>query len=884
MKLSSFSLIENTDDAQDLGNLIERFNRTKRDYPRDRSVAELFAEQATTHPDKVALSMNGENLSYGALERRANRLAHHLVDKSGVTEGSLIGVALERSFDLVVAMLAILKAGAAYLPLDPGYPGERLRFMLGHSGAKALVTSSGFCDTLSEDALPGILLDRDAAEIARAPETPIKFSSQSAPGNRLAYVMYTSGSTGRPKAVAIPQRAIVRLVRGADYADFGADQVFLQYAPVSFDAATFEIWGPLLNGARLALAPGGKQSLAALGGVIGQEGVTTLWLTGGLFNVMIDEYPDSLRPLRQLLVGGEALSVAHVRKALEILPRCSLINGYGPTENTTFSCCYQIAPADYRSAIPIGSPIANSSAYILDEQQQLLPPGTAGELYVGGDGLALGYWNDPALTAERFIANPFNAGEQLYRTGDLACWRGDGSIDFLGRMDDQIKIRGFRIEPGEIEFSLQQYPGVTGAVAHVWSAGKSCGSDDRRMLVAHFTAREIVDEPALRHHLVATLPPFMVPTHLIQIDALPLNPNGKVDRTALPPPGNNGAAETRGSEPPSGETETGLAGIWEELLGHSPVGATDDFFELGGHSLMAAKMVAAMEKRFGVTLPLTSVLTHPTVRSLASILLDAAAFGNAAIDLTLVQLSVSSGGKPVFALPPGTTDALSYGRLARDLEGFDFHAFNFIEAETRIDDYADLIAEVDPEGPHILFGYSGGGNLAFHVALELERRGRCVSDIVMLDSSRFLKCFVFPEEEADRLARSVLEADGVSSIVSGTVLRDKLYRRVRRYYAFLSSITETRPIKANIHLVACPSGEDEYRDTAGTLIASKAAWADVTIGTFHRHDGKGDHGEMLLEPHFGANAALIKSILLSAQVPDEGPEPSQTSPKLRSFR
>mgnify|MGYP003113306743 CR=1 FL=1 len=868
MKLSSFSLIEQTGDTDDITALIDGFNRTTRDYPRDSTVADLYAEQASARPDATAVSAGGQTLTYRALDLRSNRLAHYLKDTVGLSDGALVAVCLDRSPELIIALLGILKAGAAYLPLDPTYPADRLRFMLEHSGASALVTRADCSGNLPESDVRQILLDRDGPGIARAPDDPLPATTGDGAGGRLAYVMYTSGSTGRPKAVAVPQRGIIRLVRGAEYADFGTDQVFLQYAPISFDAATFEIWGPLLNGARLALAPPGKQSLADLGSVIAREGITTLWLTGGLFNVMIDEYPQSLKPLRQLLVGGEALSVPHVLKALKALPNCRLVNGYGPTENTTFSCCFQIAPGDYRGTIPIGSPIANSTAYILDGEMRHLPPGVAGELYVGGDGLALGYWNDPALTAERFVANPFapveSHGERLYRTGDLACWRSDGSIDFLGRLDDQLKIRGFRIEPGEIETAILQFPEVTGAVAQAWNTGKAAAKEDHRMLIAHYVAEDgadEIDEDALRTHLRATLPDFMVPTHLIRVDKLPLNPNGKIDRGALPPPIPQPDKDDAAFEPPSGETEAALATLWEELLGLSPVGAHDDFFELGGHSLMAAKMVSVMEKQFGVTLPLTSIFTHPTVRQLAGAVLDAARFGNASIDQPCVRLSPEPGGRPIFALPPGTTDALSYGRLGGDLAGFTLHAFNFIEAETRIGDYADLIEQRDPDGPHLLFGYSGGGNLAFHVARELERRGRPVSTIILLDASRFLRCFDFPEEEADRLTSAVLEADGVADIVSSSILRDKIQRRVRRYYAFLSSITEEAPIDADIHLISSPTGEDEHRDEAGNLIASKPAWAEVTLGAFHRHDGHGDHGDMLLEPHYSANAALLEKIL-----------------------
>ena len=303
--------------------------------------------------------------------------------------------------------------------------------------------------------------------------------------------------------------------------------------------------------------------------------------------------------------------------------------------------------------------------------------------------------------------------------------------------------------------------------------------------------------------------------------------------------------------------------MWEDLLGVSPIDAQDDFFALGGHSLMAAKMVSLIEKQFGVSLPLTSIFTHPTISQLAGAVLDAAAFGNISIDQPCVRLSPKPDRQPLFALPPGTTDALSYGRLGGYLAGFTLHAFNFIEAESRIGDYADLITEHDPDGPHLLLGYSGGGNIAFHVARELERRDRPVSAIVLIDASRFLRCFDFPEEEADRLTSAALETDGVADIISSSILRDKIRRRVRRYYAF-SPQSSRMPIKADIHLISNPTGEDEYRDEAGTLIASKPAWAEITSGRFHRHDGNGDHGDMLRDPHFRNNAALLENILHAA--------------------
>jgi amino acid adenylation domain-containing protein len=857
MKLSSFNLVGDAEEQDSVRTLIDSFNQTARTYPSNSTVAELFSEGAVSQPETIAITFNGEALTYGDLDRRSTSLAHYLTERLSPVEGSLIAVGLERGTDLVVALLGILKSGAAYLPLDLDYPEQRLRFMLEHSHARAVISRSDLADKVPSCGAEIVLMDVDQMQVNAFDNASMP--AVSANGSSLAYVIYTSGSTGQPKAVAVPHRAIARLVCNTDFVDLSPNQVFLQYAPISFDAATFEIWGPLLNGARLAIAPSGQQSLVSLGTLIESERVTTLWLTAGLFNVMIEENPEALRPLRQLLVGGEALSVTHIRKALELLPDCRLVNGYGPTENTTFSCCYRIEPADYKTSIPIGPPIANSTAYILDEERRLLPPGTTGELFLGGDGLAIGYWNDPQLTAERFEPSPFAAGQRLYRTGDLACWRADGTIDYLGRVDDQIKIRGFRIEPGEIEAALMQHPAVSNAVVGTHERGKG-----QRMLVAHFTANAGVDADEVRGHLLANLPEFMVPSHIIEIETIPLNPNGKVDRSALPAPTLDVNDACRQDALPSGDTESRLVDIWRELLELDEVGTRDDFFGLGGHSLLAAKLVAVIEKDLGITLPLTAVFTHPTIHSLAGALLDDAQFGNESVDQPRVALNGVNGRRAVFALPPGTSDALSYGRLASQLGAFDVHAFNFIEAESRLGDYADLIVEADPAGPYLLFGYSAGGNLAFHVALELERRGRRVSDIVMLDSSRFLRRFAFPEAEPDRLAQEFLGADSVMQVANSSVLRDKVRRRIRRYYAFLSSIVDDEPVAANIHLIRSPGSDEVYRGEDGAIICSQPAWADITRGTFTCHDGTGGHGEMLLEPCFRDNARLLEDIFKQA--------------------
>jgi amino acid adenylation domain-containing protein len=443
--------------------VVEEWNQTATEYPREKTVHGLFEEQARRTPHAVAVELGDERLTYRQLNDRANRLARYLA-RRGVGPDVLVGLCVERSLEMVVGLLAILKADGAYVPLDPGYPRERLEFMLEDTGARVVLTQQSLLESLPEGPFERVRLDADWPEIDKeSGEDPHSRASSES----LAYVMYTSGSTGIPKGASIRHLSIVRLVRKTDYAAFGPEEVFLQFAPISFDASTFEIWGALLNGARLAVMPPGLPSLEELASAVKRHGVSTLWLTAGLFHQMVETQIDGLRGVRQLLAGGDVLSTPHVEKALRELPECRLINGYGPTENTTFTCCYTVRRDEsLRGGVPIGRPIANTRVFILDRRMHPVPIGVPGELYIGGDGLARDYLRRPDLTAQKFVPNPFATGtpERLYRTGDRTRYRADGTIEFLGRIDEQVKIRGFRIEPGEIEAALGQHPAVAASV------------------------------------------------------------------------------------------------------------------------------------------------------------------------------------------------------------------------------------------------------------------------------------------------------------------------------------------------------------------------------------------------------------------------------------
>jgi amino acid adenylation domain-containing protein len=460
-----------------------------------------------------------------------------------------------------------------------------------------------------------ICLDTDWEKIAKeSSENPVSGVTP----ETLAYVIYTSGSTGRPKGVEVPHRGVVRLLFGVDYVQLDANQTFLHLAPISFDAATFEVWGALFHGGKCVLFPGKVPTTKELGEVLKKNRVSTLWLTAALFNTVVDEELQAISEVTQLLIGGEALSVPHVGKGLAVLSKTEIINGYGPTESTTFTCCYKIPPRldERRSSISIGRPIANTEIYLLDSYLSPVPIGVRGEVYIGGDGLARGYLNRPELTAEKFIPHPFSIkpGARLYRTGDLARYLGDGNIEFLGRMDDQVKIRGFRIEMGEIEAVLSQHPMVEQCVVVV----REDSAEDRRLVAYVVSAPDqVCTNNQLRSYLRAKLPEYMMPSAFMFLESLPLTPNDKVDRKTLPAPDPSRPELEERFAAPRSPIEEIIAEIWAGVLKVEKVGIQDNFFDLGGHSLLATQVVSRVREAFQTDLPVRALFEAPTVAALA---------------------------------------------------------------------------------------------------------------------------------------------------------------------------------------------------------------------------------------------------------------------------
>ena len=593
--------------------ILVEWNDTETDYPRTECIHELFEAQVERRPEAVAVIFEDQQLTYAELNRRANQLAHHLREL-GIGPEVLVGICVERSLEMVVGILGILKAGGAYLPLDPAYPQERLAFMLADTKAPVLLTQAHLAEVLPQHQAQLVCLDMDWQTIAQASTDNL---ANNVTTNNLAYVMYTSGSTGRPKGISIIHRSIVRLVKKTNYAKLTEAEIFLQYAPISFDAATLELWGSLLNGGLLVVPPAQTLSLEELGQILQRYRVTTLWLTAGLFHLMVDQQLENLKNVRQLLAGGDVLSVPHVKKFLETLGGCTLINGYGPTENTTFTCCYPMTDVSQIGAsVSIGRPIANTQVYILDRYLRPVPVGVPGELYIGGNGLARDYFNRPELTAEKFIPHPFSdkPGDRLYKTGDLVRFLPNSNIEFFGRIDHQVKIRGFRIELGEIETALGQHPAVREAVVVV----REDQPGDKH-LVAYIVC-DVEKVPAsreLRSYLKEKLPDYMVPTTFMLLKTLLLTPNGKIDRRVLPAPEILRPELGETFVPPRNPIEGMIAAIWAKVLGLEQVGVYDNFFELGGHSLLATQVISHLRHTFQFDLPFRSLFEAPTVADLA---------------------------------------------------------------------------------------------------------------------------------------------------------------------------------------------------------------------------------------------------------------------------
>ncbi len=865
-------------DAAERERLLVAWNDTSLDVPATTLSAAFFAQAART-PERIAVVCAGTELTYAALTRRIVRLARVLRDH-GAGPGQLVGLHVERSADLVTAVLATLATGAAYVPLDPAFPAERLAFVLEDARAALLVTEHGSADGLAFDGPRVDLAQALAGEDARADDSKNASDSpqnRSADPRSLAYVLYTSGSTGRPKGVAIEHDAVLNLLAGIDRElRVHADDTLLAITTLSFDIAALELFLPLLRGARVVVATSEEATdPVRLAARLDEVGATVFQATPVTWQLLLESGWNGRRDLRALC-GGEAMPRDVAQRLLERTG--ALWNVYGPTETTVWSTCHRIERVDRE--IPIGRPLANQRVYVLDERGEPVPPGVPGELWIAGRGLARSYLRRPELDLERFHPDPFGPGGRMYRTGDLARWRAEGVLEHLGRADQQVKVRGFRIEPGEIETLLRRAPGVEAAVV----VARALADDTR--LVAYIAHGEQTppDVATLRSALASTLPDYMVPSAFVLLERLPETPNGKVDRRALPAP--ELARDGVGARyaPPENDLELGLVAIWERLLDVHPVGIQDDFFLLGGHSLLAIRLVGEVETAFGKRLPLTELFRAPTVAGVAAALTR---IDGASSTPGVVALRAEGDAVPLFLLRGIFLYRDLAERLAAGRAVYGVHVQAELEAlaeggsaatiDELVEAYRLEIQRLRPTGPYLLGGVSFGGVLAFELARALRARGEEVALVAVLDT-------LLPGAERRRLLSWLRHQ---LALAASRGPRDVLDRwRARRGAQGLlgpelrnddGATTDLRRARARLVQAATrgyvPAPYDgalalfratDRTRTPGWEVTPELGWRGVARGPFAIHDVPGDHLGMLREPDVALLAERLQAELVRA--------------------
>ena len=739
--------------------LIYDFNDTTVEYPKDRSIVDLFEEQVAKTPDATAVIFGDFKLSYLQLDQRSNQLAHYLKSR-GVKSETLVPICVERSLEMIVGILGILKAGGAYVPVDMKLPEERIKFMLKDTRAVVVVTDKA-CKLKIQTKEKFVIIELDDSVIKLQ---PVERLAVPLGADNLAYIIYTSGSTGKPKGVMVEHGNVLSLVKGIDYVSIHQNDILLSTGSFSFDATTFEYWGMLLNGGQLVLC----QEITLLNTIllkkeITNRGVTKMWFTSSWFNQIVETDITVFENLQTILVGGEKLSHHHINQVRQKYPFIDIINGYGPTENTTFSSTYKITEKSISSDIPIGRPLSNRRAYVLNEQHQLAPIGSEGEICLGGAGLSRGYLNQAKLTGQKFIADPFSkeTGGRLYKTGDLGRWLPDGNIEYLCRMDDQVKIRGYRIEPGEIESVLRQCVLVRQAAVLAKE-----DAEHNFQLVAYVVPEGTFEREAIVVYLKNKLPDYMVPVRWVNLENFPLTRNGKIDKKALSVFEGNEVSDKK-YEAPSNDLEASLAELWKKLLSVEQVGRQDNFFELGGHSLLAMRLISAIRSEQKVEVPLTDIF-EATIQSLAikirnqqsitklspcesqiknkvSLSLSQAWQITQRVEKGLVEWDLNGIGKymmpiqktgakiPFFGIISYDSFRLLSNFMPKDQPLYYFPPTQSSSVEDIASHYVKEIKLVRPSGPYCIGGFCAAGMIALEIARQLKAQGDEVSALILFE-------------------------------------------------------------------------------------------------------------------------------------------------------
>ncbi|QDX94098.1 amino acid adenylation domain-containing protein [Brevibacillus laterosporus] len=818
--------------------LLIDWNRTWHPFSDDACIHQLYEAQVEKAPDQIALRYGDQTITYQELNKRANQVAR-LLKKRGVERESLVGLYMERSIEMIVGLLGILKAGGAYIPIDPIYPIERIRHILQDSGLQIVLTSQHLKELMSNEGRECICLDSEQEAISCEDNRNLPIQASA---HNLAYVIYTSGSTGNPKGVMIEHRGLCNITEDTiNTFHITSASKLIQFFSISFDASAHEIFSSLCAGASLCLtSPDVRAGGANLLAFLHENQITTMFITPSVLATLSpDDLPDSLQTV---LSAGELCTVDMAEWSNGSR---NLYNGYGQTETSIITTAHLCTKASLPSQV--GRPFANMQVYILDDSLNPVPIGVKGEIYVGGIGVARGYMNQPELTSTKFVPHPFTTDQsaRLYRTGDLGRFLVDGTIEYLGRLDNQIKIRGYRIELDEIGNVLVQHPSVDQAVVSVHN-DKS--NNDRLVSYIVLEEGQDVSSADLRTYLQQKLPDYMVPHYYIFVDSLPKTTNGKINRALLPALEESFSQNTIDYVPPKNEWEDKLARIWGQVLNLEQVSVEGNFFDLGGHSLKTAEMVDKIKETFHVELLLLNVFEYPTVRQMAVLLEKGIVHAKPFISF----LDYSNPTKEVICFPPIAGQGVLYKALHQKLSACTIHAFDFIAREDRIEQYLHHIKEAQSEGPYVILGYSAGGNLAFEVAKTMEERGLTVSDMILIDAPRRVKAL---QLNVEKVQTEAVEIANLMAQHLGESIRSVTHQTIdliKDYYDYTNEVINDGILSANIHFIT----------STETTSENIQSWETATINQFYVYKGAGEHIEMLIHPdHLAENARIIATIL-----------------------
>ncbi|MBF0318975.1 MAG: amino acid adenylation domain-containing protein [Nitrospirae bacterium] len=826
-------------------------------FPTDKTIVDVFIERAANCADRTAITTKGGDVSYAALNHETDALADILVKRFNVKRGDMAAVILPRGRALVTAVLGVLKAGAVYLPLDTNFPYERLDYVLRDSACKVILTESGLPVYAH---LKGTYEDIEVVDLLNLSlDEAANYRTGVLPAGGLAYVIYTSGSTGRPKGVMVEHAGFVNMAleQVRIFAIDKTDRV-LQFASPSFDASMSEIFMALFAGA--ALVPVEERYIrdpSGFAAFVRQYGVTVATIPPVYMQTL---ERDALSTIKTVITAGEA---ANVNATLEIAKSSRCFNAYGPTEASVCAAIHEIGrEARYANSIPIGKPIANVYVYVLDENMNLLPVGVTGEICISGVCLARGYLNNEPLTAEVFTDNPFKPGYRLYRTGDLGRWLHTGELEFLGRKDDQVKIRGYRVEPLEVERALASFPSIKKASV------VAVESPEGNALAAYFTSDEILPVAALKEYMRKTLPDYMIPAHLIQIDGLPVTISGKVDKKLLPPVGRAAMPSTTPEyRKPHTALEAAIASLWELAIGRADIGIHDNFFDIGGNSISAIALASKLRERFDPRLPLTIIFEYQTIYALASGIENVEGFYRS-IDTNTAVLLNEDGAFNVYFLPPLTGYAFVYRGVAKKLKAVTVYGFNYIASADVLSIYAAEIKKIQSGSPCILIGHSSGGNLAFELSRLLNNDRIIVTDVILIDSYRRVKKSCLNNVQREDVLREHYESffshlsgsTAPGELVNGQLVKKIIMEQMAHYAGYVESVLNDGITASNLHMIL---STDEITEAGHDVCHyMERNWSGCTRrGRYVIYKGYGRHAEMLSGFNAEKNISLVQAII-----------------------